>query len=1605
MALQAVQLPVDFAIMVLSMTGTVSNKGPRRYITPAFGTGKVTQCYGIYLINFPLVKPDESLCRSIIPNTNIRLVQMVAAWGFTALILYFFIAFWFFLSSRGRAKKSIESTIKACQRWLEFLCFRKKSPFSESKDVLKDIAREIGLLFHDFDWAPSDIVLGLILIKREQKRLNEVLQARRILVDREKIRAAAAGRLPFVVSPASGSFFPASPFSAGSPTSPDSISSSTSIPRNVHRFHHYLGQTMHPSPSLQKPSFHHIQTDTSVVPSATDSHQTATPEIAVSPPTMPLPLPSSTHGDDANPPFITVRAALQPTRKSAGLHDRDGGMHSLGRTLLTPVKEVASSRSISAMGSCASQTGSRDGLDKVATGLTREGGKSDESGHMAAEIVPGDKALTSEISSAVAESVMPANAETSIIAGNSECASSDGVEKSGDKETGDVPKDDELRVPTPSPSETAENPTCDDRSNVQDHVAPAISFKDGLSVTDVQISDVSDPENGEPKVLQILNERLGLKMSASPVPSIEEFSDANHHAIGKIEAAGGHQAFKGSVSFKINDSPVSISPLRNISGPREDNPPIHSGGRDSLKASSLPRTPSTPNHGEFLVASSPLSRPRSSVPTPSSRRSFPQYGGRGSIMGLPMLPGSATPSPTMTTGGGRPSWSRTPTSMLTTGSGKSPSKFSPWVSRKARRAHHRSARSFDRLKMTGNVTGSILREDVDDILHYARFAEVVYAPDEVNSLFDVSGRLLRHNPTNQLFLSPYFIVYDPETDAIIIAIRGTFSVADVLVDLKFDLAEFEIPELDGEEGGAKGVHWAHSGMLRTAKNVVEDIEKEDILRSVLTDPSSEYFKCPLVVTGHSLGAGVAALVTSLLRSNYPSACCYAYEPPGCLLSALAAQHFESFCTSVIMGDDIVPRITRNSMEHLKADLSRVIGTCNVPKWRVFQSVLGEKKKRNIQQRKKPGVKKNAMVESPSGKQGDAEKGFGGGGKGAGDDGKAEKDFEKGIPGSKFPNTPKELLDMLMSKKGNSPEEEEMLKRAVEHFIHHDPAFSIERVLQFTPMFVPGRILYIEKHRRPPQTLQQAIGVAFNAAGEKIKDGLRDGAEGIKDVFALGRNETRRQRASMDNLDVIGGTTKVKRGMSISLNDLRPDRTRTAERVTKSSLDIRVSESLDTQAPENTSTSVLPMSGESRAPRKKSRFQAKRHARRMSADDVVSQGKPLWHAKSAPDMMSPEGGGISVMSLNDVSDGEGFRKPRETMRPSVDAAPRKSFTTRSKSRDAIRGNASSMMSLDLDRKNVSRGRLDVIGRADTRSRMNRSVDDILVVGRKNTFPAPSDGGNQERPYRGPTVTFKHGGSTNNLSANAPRLIASAALAPPMSVAINNPTNDYLQKPTSTPTPSPSTPLSSPPIPTPTPITPVTPITPKPSPQTQTSANFSPIPTIPRASITKRMSRQGSTIVPFTIRNTATPQLQPHPTSQNASPLSGTTVHGDSVPPEVRVTIITPDSLASVSTTGPSLFGSPSSAVSGGVELSKPQYPNSAYAVKKCGVPVGGALRRSGKYHYVPRWASKEEFGEIVISRSCMKDHSPFALLRELQEAPAGSILGVAQTNPTEDEEDD
>ena len=70
-------------------------------------------------------------------------------------------------------------------------------------------------------------------------------------------------------------------------------------------------------------------------------------------------------------------------------------------------------------------------------------------------------------------------------------------------------------------------------------------------------------------------------------------------------------------------------------------------------------------------------------------------------------------------------------------------------------------------------------------------------------------------------------------------------------------------------------------MYLTAVQILSDLNRTKVL-DTLIDEHKDY---KLVITGHSLGAGVASVLAVLLKpkEKYSNLVCYAFSPPGCVL--------------------------------------------------------------------------------------------------------------------------------------------------------------------------------------------------------------------------------------------------------------------------------------------------------------------------------------------------------------------------------------------------------------------------------------------------------------------------------------------------------------------------------------------------------------------------------------------------------------------------------------------------------------------------------------------------------------------------------------------------
>ncbi|CAL1616674.1 unnamed protein product [Knipowitschia caucasica] len=177
---------------------------------------------------------------------------------------------------------------------------------------------------------------------------------------------------------------------------------------------------------------------------------------------------------------------------------------------------------------------------------------------------------------------------------------------------------------------------------------------------------------------------------------------------------------------------------------------------------------------------------------------------------------------------------------------------------------------------------------------------------------------------NQIYEIPFFVALDHKREAVLVAVRGTLSLKDVLTDLS---AECENLPLEGVSGAC----YAHKGMCQAAGYIYKKLVNDGILSQAFSI-APEY---KLVITGHSLGGGTAALLAVMLKNSYPTLKCYSFSPPGGLVSKALADYTKDFVVSVVVGKDLVPRLSLPNMEDLKRRILKIVSNCNKPKYSIL----------------------------------------------------------------------------------------------------------------------------------------------------------------------------------------------------------------------------------------------------------------------------------------------------------------------------------------------------------------------------------------------------------------------------------------------------------------------------------------------------------------------------------------------------------------------------------------------------------------------------------------------------------------------------------------------
>jgi Lipase (class 3) len=211
---------------------------------------------------------------------------------------------------------------------------------------------------------------------------------------------------------------------------------------------------------------------------------------------------------------------------------------------------------------------------------------------------------------------------------------------------------------------------------------------------------------------------------------------------------------------------------------------------------------------------------------------------------------------------------------------------------------------------------------------------------------------------NEYFHPPFAVSIDHNRKCIVVSVRGSLSVADLITDLHavpLDITHMFFPtserprallhNLPGQERVQKSGGFVHGGIFKAAQALHKYLIESDLLECALRGPSdasartgsckavfpSGHTGFDLVICGHSLGAGTATYLSLLLQPDFPHLKCFAYSPPGACASKELAEGMNPFLTSIVLGKDIITRLSLPSSINLFVEMVEATARCKITK--------------------------------------------------------------------------------------------------------------------------------------------------------------------------------------------------------------------------------------------------------------------------------------------------------------------------------------------------------------------------------------------------------------------------------------------------------------------------------------------------------------------------------------------------------------------------------------------------------------------------------------------------------------------------------------------------
>lgn len=194
--------------------------------------------------------------------------------------------------------------------------------------------------------------------------------------------------------------------------------------------------------------------------------------------------------------------------------------------------------------------------------------------------------------------------------------------------------------------------------------------------------------------------------------------------------------------------------------------------------------------------------------------------------------------------------------------------------------------------------------------------------------------------SNSIYHPNVFVAHDKRINAIVIAIRGSWSIQDVVTDLVCEYVPFRNS-------------WVHGGIMLTVQKLLERHFKPIIEKVRQLKPKALY------ITGHSLGGAVSILTCILLHQHLDlfqrltgnpnfRIHCYAFSPPPVASSSLCEQSTD-IIDVFVNENELVPRLSYSSAldyKKLIVATSEILGRSKLKKEQKLL-MIAEKRKEII----------------------------------------------------------------------------------------------------------------------------------------------------------------------------------------------------------------------------------------------------------------------------------------------------------------------------------------------------------------------------------------------------------------------------------------------------------------------------------------------------------------------------------------------------------------------------------------------------------------------------------------------------------------------------------